>query len=229
MTSNAKYAVFYAPDPGPLADFGAGWLGWDGLRGVASTHPDIAGLPRPISALTKAPRKYGFHGTLKPPFRLINGRTEAELDAAVAALAAAVAPIAQTGMALRHLGGFLALAPLGGTTALNTLAAKAVRDLDTFRAPMTEVEAQRRRGNGLSANHEANLTRWGYPYVMEAFRFHMTLTGNLPREEAEQVLSVLAPIVTPLIPQPFVIGTICLFGAFPDVNFRLITRYRLTG
>ena len=76
-----RFAVYYAPEPGPLADFGAAWLGWDATAGSARAHPDIAGLPRPVAEITQTPRKYGFHGTVKPPFRLAPGSTPEALAA----------------------------------------------------------------------------------------------------------------------------------------------------
>ena len=36
-----------------------------------------------------------------------------------------------------------------------------------------------------------HLDRWGYPYVFEDFRFHMTLTGSLPSEQRTVVLNIL--------------------------------------
>ena len=67
-----------------LADFGARWLGWDVRRGAAAVQLDLPGL----RDATEAPRKYGFHGTLKPPFRLAEGQDFDALRDAVAALPA---------------------------------------------------------------------------------------------------------------------------------------------
>ena len=71
--THTRYAIYYAPDPGPLADFGAAWLGWDIASGRAVAPPDIGPLPRPVEEITRTPRKYGLHATIKPPFRLIDG------------------------------------------------------------------------------------------------------------------------------------------------------------
>ena len=82
----ARYAIYWAPDPGPLADWAARWLGWDPAGGMDLVHPDLPALPRPVAEITATPRKYGFHGTVKPPFRLAEGTDAAELDLVRAAL-----------------------------------------------------------------------------------------------------------------------------------------------
>lgn len=63
-----RYGLYYTPRPGALAEFGAAWLGWDPVAGQSMAHPAIDGLPRDISEITASPRKYGLHGTIKPPF-----------------------------------------------------------------------------------------------------------------------------------------------------------------
>ncbi|HTZ38232.1 MAG TPA: DUF1045 domain-containing protein [Stellaceae bacterium] len=92
----ARYAVYFVPEPGaPLARFGAAWLGYDIAGGKAAARPALAGVPAErLEAITAEPRRYGFHATLKPPFSLAEGTSAAALDAAVAALAARIAPFA---------------------------------------------------------------------------------------------------------------------------------------
>ena len=76
-----RQAIYFAPPAGsPLARFGAAWLGWDPEAGAEVEGLPVAGLPLPREALVAAPRRYGFHATLKPPFRLAAGRDAAGLD-----------------------------------------------------------------------------------------------------------------------------------------------------
>ena len=229
MTGFTRFAVYAAPEPGPLADFAASWLGWDAARGVEVAHPALPGLPRPVDEITATPRKYGFHGTLKPPFRLAPGSTREALEADLAALVTRTSPVTLDGLSLTRLGGFLALTPDGDTSALAALAAACVRDLDCHRAPPSEDELARRRASGLSPEQEENLARWGYPYVMDDFRFHLTLSGRLPRPEADALRDILAPHLAPLIPRPFPIRDLCLFGEAPDGRFHILSRHALTG
>lgn len=229
MDGYRRYAIYVAPEPGPLASFGAEWLGWDAAAGKTVTQPDVPGLPRPLAALTEAPRKYGFHGTIKPPFRLAPGAGAARLHEAAGALCRGLATVVLPGLVLRRIGGFLALVPAGDTGDLAALAAAVVRGLDGFRAPPTAEEIARRRPERLTARQRVLLERWGYPYVMEEFCFHLTLTGSLPEAKARAVQAVLAPRVTPALPRPFRIGSLCLFGEAEDGRFRLIHRYTLSG
>lgn len=229
MQDFQRYAIYWAPEPGPLAEFGAAWLGWDAARGTDRVHPPLPGLPRPVAELTDTPRKYGFHGTLKPPFRLVEGASVEGLHDAVERLAASLAPVTLDGLALHRLGGFLAMVPTGDTSALETLAARAVADLDPYRAALTPEAMMRRQSARLTDAQKDLLDRWGYPYVMEEFRFHLTLTGALPEDEARALEAVLAPVVAPLLPRPFVIRDICMFGEAGDGRFHLLHRYDLSG
>ncbi|MDO6586619.1 DUF1045 domain-containing protein [Salipiger sp. 1_MG-2023] len=227
MPEYTRFAVYYAPEPGPFADFCASWLGWDAARGMPAPHPQIAGLPRPVTEITATPRKYGFHGTLKPPFRLTGSRAALEQD--LEALAARLGPAEMPGLTLARLGAFLALTPTGDTAPLARLAAETVRALDIHRAPPSEAELERRRNARLSPAQDANLARWGYPYVMDDFRFHLTLTGKLTPREATQTEVALRPLLTPLLPEPFRVDALCLFGEDRDGSFHLLHRYALSG
>lgn len=228
MEEFKRYAVYHAPPPGPLADFGASWLGWDAAAGAGCAHPDLPGLPRPVAELTARPRKYGFHGTLKPPFRLAPGRDPAALAAALAGFARREAPVTLAGLRLARLGGFLALVPDGDPAPLAALAARVVEHFDPYRAPLGADE-RARRGPGLSTRQARMLERWGYPFVMEEFRFHLTLTGPLDPGVAEATMAALAPRLAPLLPRPFRVDALCLFGEGGDGRFRLVHRYPLSG
>ena len=153
---------------------GADWLGWDARAGVAVDGAD---------PVTEVPRRYGFHATIKPPFRLAAGADEESLRRAARMVAAGLRPVALGALSVRRMGRFLALVP-GRNPA--DLAAEVVATLDSFRAPAGRQELARRRANGLSPAEEALLLRWGYPHVMDAFRIHLTLTGPDPSTAAER-------------------------------------------
>ena len=224
-----RYAIYYAPAPGAFADFTAHWLGWDAASGRSVDHAVVEGLPQPVAALTETPRKYGFHGTIKPPFHLAPGTDAAGLRAAVAALAGRLAPVTLPGLQLVDLHGFVALTPSGETRALAALAAEVVMTLDPFRAPPGPQEIARRNPDRLSARQRALLDAWGYPYVMDQFQFHLTLTGSLTPENSAATVQALRPHLEPLLPQPFVMADLVLFGQARDGMFRILHRYALTG
>lgn len=219
-----RFAIYYLPPLGPLADFGASWLGWDVNAGCAVRQPDIKGL----CEATAAPRKYGFHGTLKPPFCLASGETLGGLITALADLARQTKAAQIDGLDVTALGRFLALTPRGDTLGLNRIAAECVTKLDRFRAPATEQKLARRRKTGQSVRQEALLLQWGYPYVLDEFRFHMTLTGRLAKHEVTKWKDTAEAMLPPL-PCPFDINEIALCGEREDGRFEVIQRLPLIG
>jgi len=230
--SAARYALYYAPEAEEaLAAWGAGWLGRDAATGAALAQPAVPGLtPEALADLTAEPRRYGLHGTLKPPFRLAEGRSEGELVAAAAALAAATSAFVAPPPRLAAIGRFLALIPSAPAPALHAAADACVRGLDAFRAPPPAAELARRRGAGLTAGQEAMLARWGYPYVLDEFRFHLTLTRRLDAAEHAVLFPWLEEATRPFCQAPMRVRSLCLFvepaGGGP---FTILRRLPLQG
>ncbi|HDR29809.1 MAG TPA: DUF1045 domain-containing protein [Rhodovulum sp.] len=229
MEGYKRYAIYFAPEPGPLAEFGAAWLGWDPLAGTTRTPLRLPGLPCKITELTETPRRYGFHATIKPPFRLIESSDIALLHRSAAALAGQLKPVLLDGLRISRLSGFLALTVRGDSRALSALAGSVVEALDGFRAPPLPDEIARRDPDRLSVRQRRILERWGYPYLMEEFRFHLTLTGPLKDAEADRTRAVLSPVLQPLIDRPLRIASLCLFGEAEDGRFYNLHRYSLSG
>ncbi len=226
MDQMKRLAVYYAPRPGPFATATAEWLGWDPVTGETRVQPDLPGIPYP-AILTAEARRYGFHGTIRAPFRLAPGVTLAEAAGTVAALARRLPPVQCQGLHLENLHGFLALTPKGCEAALLELGAAVVEGTNPLRAALTEDEIARRRPDQLSPRQRELLDLWGYPQVMEEFRFHLTLTDRLP--DPAPVLQVLGPYFAPVLPTPFVIQDLCLFGEDSGGRFHLLHRHALTG
>lgn len=209
--------------------FATSWLGWDVARGVRVAHPDIAGLPQLVGEMTDRPRRYGLHATMKPPFRLAEGQTFDALSAATEAFAVDTAPARADGLRLARIGRFLALVPTGDPAEIAELVGHIVRAFDPFRAPADAAELARRRASGLTPAQDALLLDWGYPYVFEEFRFHITLTGPLAPEDAAATETTLLQHLDGQMPAPFQIDDIALVGEDEDGFFHLIHRYALAG
>lgn len=228
-----RFALYAAPPAThPLHDFAVRWLGWDPETGEPHAPQPAAGLSAArIAALTAEPRRYGFHGTLKPPFRLAGGCDEGMLILALERFAAAHAPVRLPPLQVAVLGSFIALRPSAPCPAINALAANCVKDFDRFRAPASEAELARRRQAGLTPRQEANLAQWGYPYVLEDFRLHFTLTGRIENEtERTILLQHLTRQIAPLLHDDYTVSEICLFvQGDSDAPFRVAGRYRLSG
>jgi putative phosphonate metabolism protein len=213
MDGYRRHAIYWLPETGSaLARLGAAWLGWDAEAGRGVARPDLPGLPDDAAGLPGAAPRYGFHATLKPPFRLAEGRDPAGLAAATEALADGLVPFDIPALAVRALGRFLALQPAAPCAALSDLAARCVAVLDPFRAPAGPAELARRRAAGLSATQEANLIRWGYPHVMEEFRFHLTLAGPLSDADRAAARGPLAAWFAPALDGPVPVRDIALMG-----------------
>ena len=229
MSACRRYAIYYVPPSGPLAELGAAWLGWDLATGRAVSHLDPEGLPRSLPDLTRLPRRYGFHATIRPPFALPPGMAVERLAQTARDICAAQAPVVLDGLATARMGPFVALRPMGDTTASNALAATVVRALDAFRPALTDADLARRRRTRLTATQDALLVRWGYPHVMEAFGFHMTLTGPLNAAAAAQARAAAAALFDAAVPAPLRIDSLALVGEDEAGRFHLIERLPLRG
>jgi putative phosphonate metabolism protein len=187
-----RYAVYFAPFPqSPAWELASQWLGRCAATGQLYDQPTIAGLSAAdFAALTAAPRRYGWHATLKAPFVLAQGSTEERLRVAVAHLAKTLKAFDLPTLRVTQLDDFLALTADGDTAELHATAKTCVTELHQFAAPLGESELQRRRKAHLTARQDELLVRWGYPYVMEEFRFHCSLTGSLSQLSAQQLQAV---------------------------------------
>lgn len=193
MSDPIRYALYYVPNAASeLYRFGANTIGYDAYTAKELPFPD-AQLEAFTDwrAMTSDPRKYGFHATLKAPFALKDGVSEADLLAAFGEFAKAPRAIPQIAPVVRSLGSFIAAVPDVPVDALNALADDCVRAFDHLRRPLTEQDRARRLNSPLTDNQIKHLDRWGYPYVFEEFRFHMTLSGSLPDDKREPAQALL--------------------------------------
>lgn len=226
-----RYALYYAPAPGSaLAGLGAAWLGRDAASGpVAQVAPALPDGCRAMAELTVSARRYGLHGTLKPPMRLAEGRGADDLIRAARDWAAGRKPVDLGPLRVGALGPFLALVPVAQPQALMDFAADLVRDLDGFRAPAGAAELAKRRRHGLSPRQEQYLADWGYPHVMEELRFHITLTDALAEAERAPLRAAAEAHFGPALGGPEVMRDLAVFGEGADGTFHQITRLPLAG
>ncbi|OAF07834.1 phosphonate metabolism protein [Bradyrhizobium centrolobii] len=213
MMEFPRYAIYYAATAdSALSRFGAELLGYDAHTGNELPFPNDALRVAPDwRDVSSDPRKYGFHATLKAPMSLAPGKTEAELHAACAAFAERARAIPVIRPVVDSISGFIAVIPTEPTRELEQLAADCVRDFDVFRAPLTVEDRARRNPANLSARQRDHLDRWGYPYVMDEFRFHMTLTGRLDAERRRPIIDMLRARFAGLNLDALAIDRIALF------------------
>lgn len=226
MRSDHRYAIYFLPH-GPLADFGAEWLGWDVQGGGARGSATLDRLVPDRNALTETPRKYGFHATIKAPFHLADGVTPEALEDAVAKIAQTLRPVHLPNIEVAALGHFLALRPVLSSPALQDLAATVVRDLDPLRAPLSAADIARRRRAALTPAQDRLMLEWGYPYVFDEFRFHMTLSGAMPPDRITPVQSALTDALDPMLRQGLCIDDLAVVRERPDGRFECVSRIPL--
>jgi putative phosphonate metabolism protein len=188
-----RYAIYFVPSAdSALYRFGSTFLGYDCYDGNDLGWPDDAGLDaRAWAELTREPRRYGFHATLKAPFRLRSGIGERDLTTELSRFAALPRTPAVIEPVIRSLGRFIAVVPVVPSAAVDRLAGDCVTAFDRFRRPLASAERLRRLDAGLSPRQIANLDQWGYPYVFDEFRFHLTLTGPLDLGRRAQIAALL--------------------------------------
>lgn len=208
-----RYAVFFTPPPDhPLTRKAASWLGRDAFSGEPVAQPAVGTLGKDeLADVTAAPRRYGFHGTLKAPFRPAPGTGEAELVGGLQRIAPALDPVPALKLVVGRLGRFFALVPEGSGDELNRLAGDVVRAFEPFRAALTDDEVARRNPEKLTERQRQYLAEWGYPYVYDEFRFHMTLTGPVADADASRIEVALGEWFTPVLADPVSVSALSLF------------------
>lgn len=218
-----RYALYLAPQPSaPLFARAGRWLGRDPYRNLIFDCSPVTGVSDPFwHRLTAEPRLYGFHATLKPPFRLVEGAMEADLYDALDRFAAEGCAGGAFGLHLTMVSDFLALTPSVGDSGVRQLADAVVTFFDFLRALPSAAELARRRQAGLSARQDSTMLQWGYPWLFEEFRPHFTLTGRIAAADRTTVQAVLEPWFDPVLAEPFVADRLWLFDQpAPDAPFR---------
>jgi putative phosphonate metabolism protein len=224
----ARYAIYFCPATGTaLHRFGTSWLG----RDPAIEGPEIApeGLPADEwRRITLDARRYGFHATLKPPFALASGSSRIDLVLAVTELARTLRAVQLPPLQLAIIDRFLALTPRVEQPQISALAERCVVGLDRFRRPAQPEELARRRRAKLTPRQDDLLKKYGYSYVLEEFRFHMTLTDRLDDITAGAVRRLLEPRLESALAEPARIIDLCLFEeAGSGAPFVLTERFPL--
>ncbi len=254
-SSPARYAIYFAPNrDSAWWRFGCAWLGRDPVNNTCVARPALPALEGAgvsvdtLERITAAPRGYGFHATLKAPFRLRAGYTADDVYAQAQDLAQSLIVVELPPVQLCVIDGFVALSfprdihvnhdsgtgSTPGVTvnlpAVNALAAQCVSAIDHLRAAPDARELARRHAAGLTQRQANLLAEWGYPYVFQEFRFHITLTGALPPQERQAIIDALAPTVARLNERPLRLDSLSIYWQpAPEAPFVVTRRYGFDG
>lgn len=194
-TENAyRYAIYYAPEASS-AWWAAGshWLGRCALTGRKLAQAVIEGVaPEHFHTYTQDPRRYGWHATLKAPFALASGESLSSLITGLRTIASQHSAFAMPRLQVSTDGGFLALRPTVHDPRIHSTADACVTGLQALTQPLTAEDLTRRRQKRLTTRQERYLQEWSYPWVLDEFKFHMSLTGplrNIPTAELTALVS----------------------------------------
>ena len=224
-----RYAIYWLPAPdSPLAAFARHWLGGDPETGMPHAARELYGLDADlVERATASPRRYGCHATIKAPFRLRDGASEADLSAALGRFCARRRRAAGGMLRLHRLSRYIALTFADTRAEIDWLADECVTHFDSFRAPLSEAD-RARRAHDLSAVASRNLEQFGYSDIFSRFLFHITLAGPLEPTDAARVEAALAPAIEPFTREPFTLDDLCLCGDPGQGGlFKVLSRHAL--
>lgn len=224
MTDYRRFAIYFIPKTGSsLQKFGDKWL--DIVQPNAFPSKDKIKRTNWI----KIPKKYGFHGTLKAPFRLRSDKNLDDLIISSKNICKSIKPFSLSGLKLSIIENALALTLINNSSSMSALSNQFVIQLDKFRAPLSKEEISVKRSRNLTAKQDYNLLHWGYPYVMEQFYFHLTLTNTLDEENLNLAKEILREELTEDCLAPQTVDEVGLVGEQINGDFKIITRLSLTG
>ena len=200
MKKYSRYAIYYAPPKeSNLEEFGRYWFGWDPINAKSINNKQrinylngfgIKNLKN-IDKNVLIARKYGFHGTLIPPFKLNKNYSTKTLFKKTEKIAKKFKKFKFYKFKLKKINNFYAFVQNKKNNNINKLSNRLVRELFKFRSPLTKKEIDRRNPSKLSKFQLNILYKWGYPYLMSEFKFHMTLasevTGNKLYSELKKI------------------------------------------
>jgi hypothetical protein len=228
-----RYAIYFVPSAqSNLYRYGSSVLGYDCYTGNATSFPDQSETAAVNwNELSQEPRRYGFHATLKAPFHLLPSHSEQKLINALQNFARLGHAIYALVPAVRLLSDFFAIVPRDSEPRIDALAASCTTIFDAFRAPISPQERARRIALRLNDEQIRNLDRWGYPYVLSQYQFHMTLTGKVPARRRKVALAVLLQVFRESAIEPSIaIDRVALVKQdTPDSRFRVVSEAVLGG
>ncbi len=220
-----RLAIYYTPRPySEIALTASIWLGRD-VYGKKSSEPVVVDgfLATRRLELVSAPCHYGFHATIKPPFQLLEQKSVQYLKRRLHQFADGWHSFVLPPLEVSFMHDFFCLRPSGSCPLLAKLAADAMHFFDDYAKPLSKSEFERRRQTALSPRQELLLQTWGYPYVFEEFRFHLTLTGKVTDKEEKNILEKeLQKRFHPGLCQDVSLDSLCLFMEEDRAPMRLI-------
>jgi hypothetical protein len=109
------------------------------------------------------------------------------------------------------IGDFLAMMPVEQSAAVRDFANETMLAFEPFRAPLGGADRARRFESGLTERQGEYLDRYGYPYVLEHFLFHMTIGDRLLDPDRNDIIKAAEDWFAPVLDTPLVLDRLTLF------------------
>ncbi len=230
-SASARYAVYYTPPPdSALWSFGCRVIGHDSCDPAGTPPPSFPELATVLSPAHQAePARYGFHATLRAPFEMNPAYGVDDLLDLARDFARTRKPVPIGALQVTRLSGFVALVCTSAPQALAELAESCVRCFEPVRAPLSQTDRARRLSLPLTPRQRGHLDAWGYPYVLDEFTFHMTLTGRLGEATGKQALAALTALHAPLSAPVTIDAITVLEQTARSSPFRVVGRFPFTA
>jgi hypothetical protein len=208
---SGRYAIYFIPSAdSPTYQRVSAWLGYSILQEQTLSQRELPADLHEFRGFTRHAALYGCHATLKPPFRLRAGLKEKHLLKIFKHFCRICRPIRCSGLRVDSIGRFLALTQSKNSKKLDELATDCVQTFDLFRDEISEAGFNKRQPEKLSPNQLKMLQQWGYPFVLDEFRFHITLSDPLPESSLSACKKALNNFLLPTFSDSFVIDSLSL-------------------
>ncbi|SHN61465.1 DUF1045 domain-containing protein, partial [Desulfovibrio litoralis] len=230
-----RYALYFVPQQKTLLSALAnGLLGRDIFSNTSVPFHCFKEISQQeLEIATEEPRKYGLHATLKAPFYLKDNMTEQGLCLALEEFSKKQSSVYCPKLNLKNIDNFLGLTPavltkseINAQEEISCFAFNIVKEFDKFRAELSEADLIRRKKQLLSLKQLEYLERFGYPFVADEYRFHLTLTSRILDTEKNKIFfNVFQTYLKEVLDQALFIDniTLCVQSEETDNKFKVHT------
>jgi len=236
MTNYKRVAIYFLPKKNSsLENFGKNLLGRDinKKKKISLTRRQKYFINRgftyfdELKDYCEQPAKYGFHATLKAPFRLKRNVKTKNFYDVISHIAAQHSRFKIKGLKIAYSKKFTFITSRKPNKLLINLENDLVKHLDTFRAELNKTEIKKRIPDSLTFKQNKYLKEWGYPFVFDQFKFHMTLMNQNNNKLSNKQKLELEKLIYKISNNVIEFNEISLLGENKNGHFEEIKRFKL--
>ena len=236
MTNYKRVAIYFLPKKNSsLENFGKNLLGRDinKKKKISLTRRQKYFINRgftyfdELKDYCEQPAKYGFHATLKAPFRLKRNVKTKNFYDVISHIAAQHSRFKIKGLKIVYSKKFTFITSRKPNKLLINLESDLVKHLDTFRAELNKTEIKKRIPDSLTFKQNKYLKEWGYPFVLDQFKFHMTLMNQNNNKLSNKQKLELEKLIYKISNNLLEFNEISLLGENKNGYFEEIKRFKL--